>query len=198
MNNVYWKAIKDCDSQYDGKFYYAVKTTGIFCRPSCKSKLPKKYNIDVFLTKNGPIKYGYRPCKRCRPDKVEFISNQEELLVQAFQYIDNHYKEDLKLEHIGDELYVNKFYLLKIFSKRTDMSPIQYVRYKRIEEAKSLIESSARSITTIALDVGFKSPSHFSTVFSKFVGMTPTQYRTALHSPNKKSYQENPDTEVIT
>ncbi|PPA69613.1 bifunctional transcriptional activator/DNA repair enzyme AdaA [Jeotgalibacillus proteolyticus] len=179
LNSEYWKAIKHCDSAYDGLFYYAVKTTGIFCRPSCKSKLPNQQNIDIFLNKIEPIECGYRPCKRCRPDETEYLSSKEELFIQACRYIEDHYKEDVTLEKISNELFVNKFYLLKVFSKQAKMSPSHYLRCKRIQEAKRLITSTDHSFTAIAFEVGFKNPSHFSTVFSKLMGITPKRYREA-------------------
>jgi AraC family transcriptional regulator of adaptative response / methylphosphotriester-DNA alkyltransferase methyltransferase len=63
-----WDATVSCDKEYDGAFFYAVKTTGIFCRPSCKSRVPNKDNVSFFLNASEAQKAGYRPCKRCRPD----------------------------------------------------------------------------------------------------------------------------------
>lgn len=67
-----WDAVKQNDKTCDGIFFYAVKSTGIFCRPSCKSRLPKKDNVTFFNTADQALAAGFRPCKRCRPDLLEF------------------------------------------------------------------------------------------------------------------------------
>jgi len=67
-DNEKWNSIVNCDSFYDGVFYYGVRTTGIFCRPSCKSKEPLKKNVVFFDRIEDAYSYGLRPCKRCRPD----------------------------------------------------------------------------------------------------------------------------------
>ncbi len=72
-----WKAALSCDADYDGQFFYGVKTTGIFCRPSCKSKSPKREHVVFFDTAEQARKYGLRPCKRCRPDLLEFQPQKE-------------------------------------------------------------------------------------------------------------------------
>lgn len=83
-----WKAIVDCDASYDGIFYYGVKTTKIYCRPSCKSKTPKRENIVFFHSKEEAEKAGFRPCRRCKPSRedvarVAFISPIGTLCVNA-------------------------------------------------------------------------------------------------------------------
>ena len=70
MNAEIWEAIIHCDPAYDGKFYYGVHTTGIFCRPSCKSKKPKRENVSTFKTIDEALSAGFRPCKRCRPEEM--------------------------------------------------------------------------------------------------------------------------------
>jgi AraC family transcriptional regulator of adaptative response / methylphosphotriester-DNA alkyltransferase methyltransferase len=67
-----WQAVISCDSNYDGIFFYGVKTTGIFCRPSCKSKTPLRGNVIFFDNIANALEIGLRPCKRCCPDKVVF------------------------------------------------------------------------------------------------------------------------------
>ncbi|QAS52989.1 bifunctional transcriptional activator/DNA repair enzyme AdaA [Halobacillus litoralis] len=177
MNEEYWNAIQNCDVNFDDEFYYAVKSTRIFCRPSCKSKLPKKQNVRIFLNKTDPIKNGYRPCKRCRPDLQKFLPLQEEMVDKAISFINIHFKEDLNLKNIAQSIHVNEFYLLRVFSRKVGISPTQYVRKKRIEEAQRLIKTTDHSITAISLNVGFNSPSHFSVVFKKAVGKPPSQFR---------------------
>ena len=65
-----WQAVKTCDQNFDGTFYYAVKSTGIYCHPSCKSKTPLKANVSFYEFSDSAERAGFRACKRCRPDKV--------------------------------------------------------------------------------------------------------------------------------
>ncbi|WP_442870390.1 Ada metal-binding domain-containing protein [Aneurinibacillus sp. Ricciae_BoGa-3] len=79
MKAEFWQAIVDCDQDYDGEFYYGVLTTGIFCRPSCKSRLPKINNVKLFQSIEDAENEGFRPCKRCRPQLLVNRSSAEEL-----------------------------------------------------------------------------------------------------------------------
>lgn len=73
MQDIYWNAVKNSDPSYDGVFFYAVTTTNIFCRPSCKSRLPKREHVMFFRTKEEAKSKGFRPCKRCRPDDETWL-----------------------------------------------------------------------------------------------------------------------------
>jgi AraC family transcriptional regulator, regulatory protein of adaptative response / methylphosphotriester-DNA alkyltransferase methyltransferase len=177
MKTEYWQAIVDCDKEYDGEFYYGVLTTGIFCRPSCKSRLPKVNNVKIFRSVEEAENEGLRPCKRCRPQFMVNQSSAEELIAKVKQLIEASYAADLSLHEIASRCYVSPFYLQRVFKQVTQISPTQYLIKKRIEAAKQLIEQPAFSITEIALQVGFKNPAHFSSVFSKEVGLPPSKYR---------------------
>ena len=76
-DNEKWQALISCDKDYDGLYFYGVKTTGIFCRPSCKSRMPIRDNVIFFHNSRKAIEMGFRPCKRCRPDQVDFEPNLE-------------------------------------------------------------------------------------------------------------------------
>ncbi|MDR1144066.1 MAG: AraC family transcriptional regulator, partial [Spirochaetaceae bacterium] len=102
--NEGWKAVSENDKDYDGIFLYGVKTTKIFCRPSCRSKLPLKKNIVYFETKEEAEQGGYRPCKRCRPDLLEYRPI-EEIAEKTTSFIHAYFTERQKLarelERIG-------------------------------------------------------------------------------------------------
>ena len=76
-DNEKWQAVENCDKSYDDIFIYGVKTTGIFCRPSCRSKTPVRTNIVFFTNPTNAIEAGFRPCKKCRPDKIVFEPDLE-------------------------------------------------------------------------------------------------------------------------
>ncbi|BAB04113.1 bifunctional transcriptional activator/DNA repair enzyme AdaA [Halalkalibacterium halodurans] len=177
MDKRYWQAIVSCDQSYDGVFYYAVKTTMIYCRPSCRSKTPKRENVLIFHDHEQPRTGGFRPCKRCRPDVPSFRTTKEEVVEKAKAFISAHYTEELNLSVIASQLYVNPFYLRRIFKEETELSPSQYLLKKRIEAALALLVNQEETITDIAFKVGFKSPAHFSTVFRHMIGLPPQKYR---------------------
>jgi AraC family transcriptional regulator of adaptative response / methylphosphotriester-DNA alkyltransferase methyltransferase len=180
MKEEFWRAIVECDPRYDGHMYYGLLTTGIFCKPSCKSRTPKRENVRIFYTPEEAKNAGLRPCKRCRPDDVSQRSFDKELAERLTQLIDECYHEPLTLQEMASRLFVSPFYLQKCFSRIKHMSPAKYLTLKRVECAKHLLAESQETITSIALQVGFRSSAHFSSVFHKETGHSPTGYRNLM------------------
>ena len=100
MTDERWHAIVHNDSSFDDKFYYGVKTTGIFCRPSCKSRVPNIDNVKIFQNTEEALSENFRPCKRCKPNGLTLPN--EDWVTQIEEYIDNHYSEPLTLENLAD------------------------------------------------------------------------------------------------
>lgn len=186
MRDSEWKAIKKNDSNYDGKFYYAVSTTLIFCLPSCPSKVPLRKHVTVFPTLHEARESGYRPCKRCRPDMKTTISRQVEFVEQAVKYINNHLTKSLTLVDIADNIFISPTYLQKVFKTEMNISPSQYVLNMRLKKAKELLQSTELTVIDIASTIGFKNAGHFATVFKRHFGQTPTQIRLQVQT------KENP------
>ncbi|MED0770475.1 bifunctional transcriptional activator/DNA repair enzyme AdaA [Bacillus siamensis] len=170
-----WNAIIHNDVSYDGVFYYAVKTTGIFCRPSCKSRVPNKENVLVFATAEAAIKRHFRPCKRCRPNGLRLPD--EEWVAQITEYIDGHYHEPLTLSVLADMCHGSPYHLQRTFKKIRGISPIEYVQKKRLAKAGDLLMHTDKTVMEIALTVGFPNTAHFATLFKKRTGSSPTEYR---------------------
>ncbi|MDN4592611.1 bifunctional transcriptional activator/DNA repair enzyme AdaA [Polycladomyces subterraneus] len=177
MHDEQWKAIVNCDPSYDGEFYYGVSTTGIFCRPSCKSKTPKRENVRIFPSIDEAVKAKFRPCKRCRPDQER--RPDEDLAHQTARSIEQHYTVALTLETIAKGVHVSPYHLHHVFKRIMNMTPVDYLLAKRLEEAKRWLSESNRSVTEIAVSVGFTNIGHFSTMFHKKTGMSPTMYRSS-------------------
>ncbi len=177
MLEEHWQAIAQCDRSYDGKFFYAVKTTRIFCRPSCKSRVPNRGNVDIFMSVDEAIHGGYRVCKRCRPDQI--LCPAEELVFQITEFLNKNYKEHLTLSLIAENFHINMYYLHHTFKQVSGITIMEYLMKKRIEKAKQLLENSNYTITRIAVIIGFSSAAHFSTTFRKRLGMSPSEYRTS-------------------
>lgn len=174
----------DCDTTFDGKFFYGVITTGIFCRPSCRSRTPLPENIRIFQRINEAILAGFRACKRCRSDRFSLGPN-EELVQAAVAILNRRYQEPLTLDTLARELSISPYHLHRVFKGCMGITPAEYVLDKRIHTAKELLRTEAtRTITDIAMVVGFRSSAHFSTVFQRVTGHSPSDYR-VLHLRSK-------------
>lgn len=172
---VMWDAVIHCKEAYDGLFCYAVKSTGICCKPSCKSRVPLKENVTFYSAVSAAVADGYRPCKRCRPNLLQ--SNEEELVQSTKQLIEREYHHALTLEKISLHVGISKYHLQRVFKRNTGMSPLEYVTKLRIDEASARLQATEQTITDIAHDLGYTSSAHFSNVFRQQTGYTPSEYR---------------------
>ncbi|MCD9025567.1 bifunctional transcriptional activator/DNA repair enzyme AdaA [Cohnella silvisoli] len=170
-----WQAIINNDAAYDGQFFYAVKTTGIFCRPSCKSRPPKKENIDLFRTSNQALSAKFRPCKRCKPTGQRLPDDEWVALVT--DYIDRNYMETLTLETLATISHGSPYHLHRTFKRVKNMTPVEYIQQVRVEKAKAQLLSSNRPISEVGISVGMPSTPYFITLFKKMAGQTPSSYR---------------------
>ncbi|HHY25804.1 MAG TPA: methylphosphotriester-DNA--protein-cysteine methyltransferase family protein [Desulfitobacterium dehalogenans] len=171
-----WKAVLDCDPIYDGKFFYGVKTTGIFCRPSCKSKSPKRKNVVFFDTAAGARALGLRPCKRCRPDLAEF-QPQKELAEKIKGVYDLYYSDHSRVREELKKLGVSRNRMSQVFYTHYGKIPGEYLNTLRIASAQKLLTHTQGSTLQIALQSGFESLSTFYTQFQRLTGVSPKEYR---------------------
>ncbi|MBE1556887.1 bifunctional transcriptional activator/DNA repair enzyme AdaA [Sporosarcina limicola] len=179
-----WKATISCDPAYDGIFFYAVKTTGIYCRPSCKSRVPNEENASFFSYAEEAKRAGYRPCKRCRPDlncinydPFDFILEDTMLLIK------NNYDQNMSLHDIASSVGVSRFHLNRIFKERTGCTPRIYLEKIRVRKAKELLLITNFNSTEIGYKIGYQSISSFYNAFKKNTGFSPTQFR-VCHAEN--------------
>ncbi len=174
-----WQSIILNDAASDGNFFYAVKTTGIFCRPSCKSRPPNRDNITVFPDAEHALTAGYRPCKRCKPTGLR-LPDEEWISVVA-EYIDNHYMEELNLQLLADLAHGSPYHLHRTFKKVNGVTPVEYIQHIRIEQAKSRLLTTTQPVAGIGKQVGLANTPYFITLFKKLTGLTPANYR-SLHA----------------
>ena len=174
ITDIEWEAISENDASFDNIFRYAVKTTKIFCRPSCPSRLPKRKNIEVYYNLSEPEKYGYRPCKRCQPTG-EKIDNQS-WVEQIETILKKNYYLDLNLNELAYLAHGSSSHLRHVFVKVTGQTPGQRLLEIRLENALKELLYSKKSIQQIALDVGLPNVSYFIKKFKERYGNTPKQY----------------------
>lgn len=174
------KARLSRDARFDGQFYVAVKTTGIFCRPICPANLPKEENVEYFLNQAQALQAGYRPCLRCRPDSAPSSwawKGVETTFIRALSMIDSGELQSHKLSELSDRLGISDRYLRQLFQTHLGMSPKQYAQYHQLMFAKQLLHNSKMSITDIGFACGFNSTRRFNDAFSKVLQLTPSQVR---------------------
>ncbi|MEX2415224.1 MAG: bifunctional transcriptional activator/DNA repair enzyme AdaA [Paenibacillaceae bacterium] len=170
-----WQAIINNDASYDGQFYYAVKTTGIFCRPSCKSRPPKIENVGIFLTTEQSLSADYRPCKRCKPTGHRLPD--DEWIALVTEYIDKNYMNNLTLDILAEISHGSPYHLHRTFKRVTSMTPVEYIQQRKIEQAKELLMTTGVAIAGVGLSVGLANTPYFITLFKKKTGYTPASYR---------------------
>ncbi|XPV76128.1 MAG: DNA-3-methyladenine glycosylase 2 family protein [Desulfovibrio sp.] len=182
MNTTtYSEARKKRDRHYDGKFFFGVKTTGIFCRPSCPSPKAKEENVLYFTSVFDALNQGFRPCRRCKPDvHVEYYNGNirgTEIVQNAIKMISDGYLHYHSLVELADELEVSGRHLRKLFIENVGASPITIAKYHKAIFARKLLSSSKTTITDISIAAGFGSIRQFNDVFKEIFHMTPTEMR---------------------
>lgn len=179
-----WKATISCDPAYDGVFFYAVKTTGIFCRPSCKSRVPNDENVSFYLYSEEAKRAGYRPCKRCRPDlSLKKYDPFSFILEDTMMLIESNYVQNISLNDIASTVGVSRFHLNRIFKERTGYTPRKYLEEVRVKKAKELLLTTNFNSTEIGYQIGYQSISSFYNAFKRNTGLSPRRFRT-YHADN--------------
>ncbi|MGI2879648.1 DNA-3-methyladenine glycosylase 2 family protein [Vibrio furnissii] len=178
------------DPRFDGRFYVAVKTTGIFCRPICPANLPKEENVEYFINQAQALQAGYRPCLRCRPDSAPSSwawKGVETTFLRAVKMIDNGELQGQRLSELAERLGISDRYLRQLFQTHLGMSPKQYAQYHQLMFAKQLLHTSHMTITDIGFACGFNSTRRFNDAFQKVLQLTPSQVRRQAASVTAKN-----------
>lgn len=169
-DNERWAAVQNRDAAYDGKFVFAVRTTGVFCRPSCHARQPKRENVRFFVTTADAVAAGYRPCRRCQPDSVDPAIAT---VTQICQYLDVHTDDNLTLADLGRVFSLSPYYLQRIFKRVMGISPRQYTDARRQALVKQALKAGEK-ITDAVYGAGYNSGNR---LYEGQLGMTPTEYK---------------------
>ncbi|MFC4617641.1 bifunctional transcriptional activator/DNA repair enzyme AdaA [Camelliibacillus cellulosilyticus] len=184
ISDEYWKAIVENDAAYDQTFYYGVKTTGIFCRPSCKSRVPNKDNVCIFDSADQALSANFRPCKRCKPNGLRLPD--EEWILGLTEWMDKHYHEPLSLSKLAEVCHGSPFHLQRTFKRIMGISPNQYIEQLRMKKAADYLINTDKPISTIGPAVGYNNVSYFVTLFKKNTKQTPRAYRKTFRGKRKE------------
>ena len=157
--------------RFDGKFLFAVRTTGIYCRPSCASRPAKRENVSFFSTGAEAEKAGYRACKRCRPDKLGAPDPQVQAVKRACERIETA-EEAPKLAELAASAGLSPYHFHRVFKAITGVTPKAYAAETRARRAADKLRT-AETVTEAIYDAGFNSSSRFYENTAARLGMTP-------------------------
>jgi AraC family transcriptional regulator of adaptative response/methylated-DNA-[protein]-cysteine methyltransferase len=168
-----WQMVEERKPAADMLFVYAVRTTGIYCRPSCPSRRPLRGSVEFFATGELAERAGYRACKRCAPGQTH---PQAHMLTQACDYIERHLDDTVKLDALGRIVGLSAFHTQRLFRRYLGISPRQYQQARRMERFRQNLLTND-SVTTAIYESGFASSSRLYESANQHLGMTPTTYR---------------------
>ncbi|MCG8567056.1 MAG: helix-turn-helix domain-containing protein, partial [Desulfobacterales bacterium] len=196
MNSEYQQARINRDKNFDGKFFFGVKTTGIFCRPSCPSPTAREENVVYFKEMFQALEQHFRPCLRCRPDihLPHYTANAGGTLLvnTALKMIYDGFLNDHSVAQLARELAVSDRHLRKLFIENLGVPPVKIARYHRALFAKRLLLFSHQSVTDIAFASGFGSLRQFNQLFKETFGLSPSQLRKTGTSPSSLKPSNEP------
>ncbi len=170
-----WQAVSRRDPAFDGKFLFAVRTTGVYCRPSCASRPAKRENVSFFDTGALAEKAGYRACKRCRPDKLDAPDPQVQAVKRACERIEAA-EEAPKLADLAASVGLSPYHFHRVFKTITGVTPKAYAAEMRARRAADKLRT-AGTVTEAIYDAGFNSSSRFYENTDARLGMTPGAVR---------------------
>jgi len=168
-----WQMVETRKPVADMLFVYAVRTTGIYCRPSCPSRRPLRSSVEFFATGELAERAGYRACKRCAPGEAH---PQAHMLTEACDYIERNIDNTIKLDKLGKIVGLSAFHTQRLFRRYLGISPRQYQQARRMESFRNNLLTND-SVTTAMYGAGFASSSRLYESANEHLGMTPTEYR---------------------
>src|SRR4051794_41687577 len=175
-----YRAVTGRDSRFDGWFFTAVHTTGIYCRPSCPARTPLARNVTFFTTAAAAQAAGYRACKRCRPDAAPGSPEWDvrgDLAARALRGIEAGVVDAEGIPGLAGRLNVSERHLHRVLVGEVGVGPLALARTRRAQTARVLIENTALSLSTIAFSAGFASIRQFNDVMRAEFGCPPGELR---------------------
>jgi AraC family transcriptional regulator of adaptative response/methylated-DNA-[protein]-cysteine methyltransferase len=174
--DVYWRATLARDPAADRMFVYAVRSTGIYCRPSCASRKPGRNKVLFFRAPEAAERAGFRPCRRCRPREAAQADPRLDVVRQACHYLDEHRDDRLSLADLGRRVGASPHRLLRTFKQIVGITPREYAEARRLDRLKGRLREGD-SVTRALYDAGYGSSSRLYERAQDRLGMTPGIYR---------------------
>lgn len=174
-DDALWNAVMARDAAHDGTFVFAVSTTGVYCRPSCAARRPRRENVQFFSNPEQAERAGYRACLRCKPKSLS--GNAQLDGVKAIcRFIEHHLDEPVTLQRLGREFHQSPFHLQRRFKAALGITPREYADSCRLRLLKRNLQAGD-SVTRAMYDAGYGSSSRLYERTASQLGMTPDKYR---------------------
>jgi len=174
--DLYWQAVLSRDSRSDGAFIYAVRSTGVYCKPSCPSRRPRREQVAFFPAPQAAEEAGFRPCRRCHPQGTIQHDPHVEVVQQACRYIEAHSEEPLTLTSLSEQVHMSAYHLQRVFKRVMGITPRQFLQACRIARLKTQMKEGA-AVTSAMYEAGYGSSSRLYEHAPTQLGMTPSTYR---------------------
>ncbi len=168
-----WKAIQS--RHHDDSFFYSVKTTGVYCRPSCAARLARPENVAFHGSLEEAEAAGFRPCKRCRPGQPDERLRQAALMERACRSLEESLQPP-DLKQLAEQAGLSHFHFHRLFKSLVGMTPKQYERARRAERLRATL-TQAESVTEAIFEAGYQSSSRFYERSQEILGMSPTHFK---------------------
>lgn len=170
-----WASIVSRDREADRKFYYSVKSTGVYCRPSCGARLPRPSNVAFHETREDAERAGFRPCKRCKPGEPSLHERYAAKVADVCRAIEE--SESMPtLGALAKRAGLSSHHFHRVFKAVTGLTPREYGASHRARRVRQVLRKSG-SVTEAIYDAGFNSSGRFYAASSEMLGMTPSDYR---------------------
>jgi len=170
-----WTAVLARDPAADGRFYYSVRTTGIYCRPSCAARLARPENVRFHATREDAERAGFRPCKRCKPDQPSRTEHYAAKVTAACRIIEET-ETAPDLEALARSVGVSAYHFHRVFKQATGLTPREYAAAHRARRVRDRLGRGG-TVTQALFDAGYNASSRFYEKSTAVLGMTPGDYR---------------------
>jgi AraC family transcriptional regulator of adaptative response/methylated-DNA-[protein]-cysteine methyltransferase len=170
-----WAAVLARDPAAEGQFYYSVRTTGVYCRPTCPARAANPENVQFHATRADAEAAGFRPCRRCKPDQPTLAQQHAAKVAQVCRLIEQ--AEHMpSLEQLAQHAGLSRYHFHRVFKHMTGLTPRAYAAAQRAKRVRSALDSSA-TVTAAIFDAGYNASSRFYAQSAQLLGMTPSNYR---------------------
>jgi AraC family transcriptional regulator of adaptative response/methylated-DNA-[protein]-cysteine methyltransferase len=175
-DDALWEAVLQRDSHYDGIMFYGVLSTGVYCRPTCPSRRPRRENVRFFAAPDAAEARGLRACRRCRPLEMKPLNDSAEKVKQVCDYIEKNLEGTLTLQTIAAAVGGSPFHLQRTFKQALGITPHEYAEARRVALFKAALRFG-QSVVDATYEAGFQSSSRLYERANAHLGMSPKEYQ---------------------
>jgi AraC family transcriptional regulator of adaptative response/methylated-DNA-[protein]-cysteine methyltransferase len=175
LDEARWASVVGRDAAFDGRFFYSVETTGVYCRPSCGARRPNRANVRFHETAADAERAGFRPCKRCKPTEPSILQHHAKKVREACRLIETA-EEELRLGDLAEAVGLSPYHFHRIFKAALGVTPKAYATAKRNKRMREELGRGG-TVTQAIYGAGFNSNGRFYATSSEALGMTPRDFK---------------------